>query len=371
MKQHRNPKYLSRTLDEYSDFFDDLRSLGTTFSTTDSVLGEFGERQIKTWIKKTKFKIEKNNEIPDEIKKDVAEKIGGKLTTQGKTADYDLICFTVMNPNWTLVSDDRKIFEELKSIKHDAKFLPNWAFIFISSLRTGKTKHRRMASRELNIDTKREMHLDLEGFYNALKSDKDLVPTKIQNRERELINLIENQKKVKRPRKKKEPVEAKPGIISRFANWVFIRAKSFSFSKSNEEEEKLDHAKGKIKKLINEMLKNLKLLKNERYCLYQNKLYQIEDFTDKKMTLIPSDGKSIISMEVNIKDEDLKFIMEKHRMVELLTPEFNISKKKIKKIIQDLCDDNILFIRKMKDPKSRRWHLFVGWSGKIDAENYK
>ena len=68
LKEHREPKNLSRTLDEYSDFFDDLRSLGTTFSITDSVLEELVERQIKAWIKKTKFKIEKSDEIPDEIK---------------------------------------------------------------------------------------------------------------------------------------------------------------------------------------------------------------------------------------------------------------------------------------------------------------
>lgn len=361
IKEHRGPKNLSITLDEYSDFFDNLRSLGTTFATTDSVLEELGEYQIKAWIKKTKFKIEKRGEIPDEIKEGVSEKIGGKLTTHNNTADYDLICFTIMNPDWTLVSGDRGMFSELKKIKLDAKFLSNWAFIFISSLRTGKTKHRKMASRELNIDSGREMHLDLEGFYYALKSDKDLVQTNIQNRERELINLIEGQKKGQRkPIKKKETVEVKPGIVSRFSNWVFIRAKSFSFSKSNEEKEKVGKVKGKIKKRINEVLKDLTLLKNKGCCLYFNNLHQIEDFTDEKITIIS--GEAEIRIPINLSVKDAEFMMAKHKMVKLLIPEFDVSKKEIEKIIQELCDDHILFTKKMKDPKSGRTHPFVGWS---------
>ena len=360
MKEHRDPKNLSRTLDEYSDFFDDLRSLGTSFAITDSVLEELGEYQIKAWIKKTKFKIEKSGEIPDEIKEGVSEKIGGKLTTHSNTADYDLICFTIMNPNWTLVSDDRGMFGELKKIKFDAKFLSNWAFIFISSLRTGKTKHRKMASRELNIDSRREMHLDLEGFYYALKSDKDLVHTNIQNRERELINLIENQKKGQKPSKKKETVEAKPGIVSRFSNWVFIRAKSFRFSKSNEEKEKQVKVEGKIKKRINEVLKDLSLLKNNGCCLYFNKLHQIEDFTDEEITIIPGEAEIRIPITLNVKDAE--FMMARSKMVKMLISDFDVSKREIEKIIQNLCDDHTLFTKKMKDPESNRTHLFVGWS---------
>ena len=173
--------------------------------------------------------------------------------------------------------------------------------------------------------------------------------------------LIEGQKKGQRkPIKKKETVEVKPGIVSRFSNWVFIRAKSFSFSKSNEEKEKVGKVKGKIKKRINEVLKDLTLLKNKGCCLYFNNLHQIEDFTDDKITIIS--GEAEIRIPINLSVKDAEFMMAKHKMVKLLIPEFDVSKKEIEKIIQELCDDHILFTKKMKDPKSGRMHPFVGWS---------
>ena len=49
-------------------------------------------------------------------------------------------------------------------------------------------------------------------------------------------------------------------------------------------------------------MNNLNLLKNKGCCLYFNELHEIEDFTDKQITIIPGDTKIRIPINLNIKD---------------------------------------------------------------------
>ena len=379
IREQRKPKYVSTTVEEFNGLFYILNNLGDRLIILDSVLKEIQDHTLRGVVNQKHFEIKRTEDIPDEIREKVKESTEMKLTSHGGTADYDLICFMLMNPDWILVTNDNALCFELNRLKPDAKYLPNWGFLFLSALRTGVKKHQKLAAKELQVDAKLQVNktvvdwpnVGLKGLHDFMRLDFPQSDLVLRDRERGLVDrnlmLYDRIRELEsRTRKsEKEMISkktVKPGIVSNLANWVFVKANPFKWGKKKElkriEAEKNESLENNVTDLLGNPKKMVEI--GSTYCLYMGELSNIDKIGSDEVTIVPGD--SNIAIPVTMGLEGAEFMISKSKMARHLISEFDVSQDQVKPIIQRMLDEHTLFNKRFRNPESRKNEIFVGLS---------
>ena len=202
---------------------------------------------------------------------------------------------------------------------------------------------------------------EFETEIEVLRDDNKKLQKKLQN--------IKTKPEVKKEEISTEKIrKEKPGIISRFANWVFIKARPFKSRKKTRKEIKptkkniADNVDSEMwYDYVTRILGDLDKLKEigEVYCLYGGELNHIIEMKNNCLKIVASQGISEITIEVPL--EQAEILIARFKLIEHLKAKYNINQtKNVKKILEKLVKNKKLTRVKRISPRYKKAQIFIG-----------
>ena len=200
-----------------------------------------------------------------------------------------------------------------------------------------------------------------ESIIKELQEDKKKLQEKLANLKTTRLVIKEDGLPVK--------TKPKPGIISSFANWVFIKANPFQWKKEKPRREIKPTRKDDADNDDSEMwydyvvrtLGDLEKLKDigDVYCLYGGELNYIEKVERDSMVIVSPWGGSAIPINISMSGAEVmiaRFSFGKH-----LKSKYKIDKfRTVTKLLEKLVKSKGLTKVKLMNPRNNKLQVFIG-----------